>query len=573
MKKNIMVLLAYCCGMLFLNTVTNAATLNFENAKKDYKVSFSNTKGVTDTALKITYAKDKIAYLLPLDANKKKFTELKSCELSKNVLAAYYYSEANGMVFYKFTFGEDNAYIEATCSSPDSYLQLSLDADVVVIPDQITDDEFFFPNNSPDSIRIPGDNHFFVELLDRGNALLTCVWDHPEQEVHVSKNSKSFDKVTFACRRGSSVWFNFTSMNNIWYKTAKPLGSNYTTIDWMPPFTAMWHMLFKRVKGRLPIEDGLGDMWVLLTRDQKSPRAYWGTSLFQPKQMRANVGVLGPLDYPCFVEKGKTHLRLPLFIIPKSKHITYVNNASVIYPFSAKLIYKNTYLKDARKDILLPLDAACVFLGEKQIENLYIRFSGRNISPPTCDGTYAIEKIFYKGNESIKKSANYIRILLDRTTCFVFIINTQILENVKFSQKLISWLNNRKKLYPHLAPIIDEYIKQLSQVEQYYLSRKEKIKTPAYFCTLAKQMDDLINAKYDDEEKEKRCKEIGRQMRTLGGTQDGASTLQRMYLKAIRQQVNLALFKATDHDEIMLYRKLRGELRDKLRIRGIFEGK
>ena len=570
MKKKSMLLFACLCGMLFISSTINGRTLSFKNAKKDYNVSFSSTIGKTDTALKITYAKGKTAYLIPLDANKKKFSELKSCKLSKNVFTAYYYSEANGMVFYKFTFGEDNAYIEATCSSPDSYLQLSLKADVVVIPDQITDDEFFLPGNSHGSIRVPGDNHFFVELLDKGNALLTCVWDHPEQEVKVSKK---FNKVTFACRRGSSVWFNFTSMKNIWYKTVKPLGNNYTTVDWAPPFMAMWHMLFKRVKGRLPIENGLSDMWVLLTRNQKTPRAYWGTSLFQPKQMRANVGILGPLDYPCFVEKGKTHLRLPLYIIPKSKHITYVNNASVIYPFSAKLIYKNTYLKDARKDILLPLDAACAFLGKKQIEKLYIRFSGRNIAPPTCAGTYAIEKIFYQGNKSIKKSANYIRTLLNKTTCFVFIINTQILENVNFSKKLITWLNNRKKLYPHLTPIIDEYIKKFSQVEQYYIVRKEKIKTPAYFCTLAKKMDDLINAKYDDEEKEKRCKEIGRQMRTLGGTQDGTSTLQRMYLKAIRQQINLALFKATDHDEIKLYRKLRSDLRDKLRIRGIFEGK
>ncbi len=362
-------------------------------------------------------------------------------------------------------------------------------------------------------------------------------------------------------------------MKNIWYKTAKPLGRRYTSVDWTPPFMAMWHMLFKRVKGRLPIEDGLGDMWVLLTRDKKTPRAYWGTSLFQPKQMRANVGILGPLDYPCFVEKGKTRLKLPTFISSKSKHISYANNASLIYPFSAKWIYKNTYLKDARKDLLLPLDAACAFLGKKQIETLYIRFSGRNISPPTCAGTYAIEKIFYKGNESIKKSANYIKNLLNRTTCFVFIINTQILENVNFSKKIITWLKNRKKLYPNLTSICDEYIKKFSQAEQYYFVRKEKIKTPAYFCTLAKNMEDLINAKYDDEEKEKRCKKIGRQMRTLGGTQDGTSTLQRMYLKAIRQEINLALFKATDSGEIKLYSKLRSDLRDKLRIRGIFEGK
>jgi hypothetical protein len=554
-------------SMIFIVGGMNAETVSFHNTKKSIKISFSGIKGKTDTGLKIVYANSKTAYLVPLDTNKKKFSELKYYKLSNNTLDAIYYSDVSGAVTYSYSLDKKNNNIKVTASSYDCYLQLRLKADAIIIPDHVTDDELFWPQSSSKRIRIPGDNHLFIELLNSGNSMLTCLWNYADQEVVVSRNKSknSFYKATFTCTPGNHIWFSFLNKKNIWYKSKGKLPVEYVSVNWAPPIPAMWHMVLRREKGRLPIEDNLGEMWVLLTRDKKYPKMYIGMGLCKPKKMQAWAAGMGWINYPCFIEKGKTRLSLPVFKDRRMKRVSYTADAAVVYPFSK---FKNT-----PENILLPLGAVREILGENCVERLYMRKGKRNGFPATCGVTGKLEKIFYRGDAEVKKKQDYIKKEIERMDIFVYAINAQLKENIKFAKELQDWLKKEKKLFPELTTQADKYIKELEEVEKYYIIKKEKIKTPAYYMTLSEKLGKLVSAKLDDEEKENRCKALGRKVRQIGGSQDNVSGQQRMYFKAIKQQLSLALTKAKKKVEIEFLKHFSQKLHNKLKIRGMMEGK
>ena len=558
---------------MFIVIGINAETVSFQSSGKDIEVSFSAVKGETDTTIKIVYDINKTAYLAPLDANRKQFSELKYYNFSNNYLRAIYYSATNGVVAYSYTLDKKDGCIKVTSSSSNCYLQLRLDADALIIPDPITDDELFWPIESPEFLRVPGDNHLFVKLLDKGNAMLTCAWDYSEQEIIVSrsKSKTSFSEATFTCTPNGNIWFNFLKHKNIWYKPDMKLTEEYVSVNWTPPFPAMWHVIFKREKGLFPIEDNLCDMWVLLVRDKKIPAMYTGMGLYNAEQMTAWVSRIGAVPYPCFIENSVTRLSLPPFSRQNAKRIKYDNEPTVIYPFSS--LPKHSGSQEIPSNILFPLDVACKFSGKDCIEKLCFRLNNRFGFPATCGITDKLEKIFYRGDAEIQKNQEYIKKSIELMDMFVYSVNAQLKENIEFAKTLQAWLENQKEHYPTLSTLSDKYIKELQEIEKYYIIKEEVVKTPAYYMTLSKKLGDLIETKLDEEEKEKQSKALGRDIRSIGGAQDGVSVRQRTHLKAIKQQATLDLIKTNDPIEIEFMQQFRKRLNNRLRIRGMMEGK
>ncbi|MDD4429339.1 MAG: hypothetical protein PHG64_13260 [Paludibacter sp.] len=549
--SNIMVLclwLFFSISLEAKDKIGNEIQYNNEIEFQGIEISFSE-----DDA-KIVYADGKSAYLVPLDANKKRFANLKYYTKTGNIFTALYYSSTNGTVAYSYMIDKNTGYIKVGTSSYDCYIQLQLKADALVIPDQVTNDELFWLGKGHDKLRIPGDNHLFIELLDNGNAMLNCLWDFPEQEIIAN-----FDEITFNCSPGGNIWFGFLAKKNIWYRTNFELNDKALPVEWVPPFNATWHMVFQRDKGRIPIEDGTGDMWVLVDKDGKD-LTYDGIRITSRDPMQAWGTGIGKIGYPCYVDKDKTFLSLPQFHY-SMKRINYNNKAKVIYPFSSS--------ENTPRDILLASDAVNKFTGK---QSRMIR-SVRPMLLPTCGSTARIEKIFSRGADEVKKKKDEIRKKLERMDVFVYVINTQLKENLRFAKSLQNWLADKKKHHPELTEQIDKYINELEEIEKYYIAKKDQIKTPADCMILSKGLVDLIDADLDEEEKEERSKLLGREIRTVGGAQDTTSALQRMHLKAIKQQVTISLVKATDKEMVEFLQQFRQKLHQKLRINGMFEGK
>jgi hypothetical protein len=543
------------CLLLTISALltSNAAVLTGNKLK----LTVNDTKGSSDTTVKIYWGSNRNAELIPLDSNYNGFKEVKFLKKFKNRLDVFYFSKTNGIVCYSYIIDPVTGYIRVSSSSLNTYVKLRLKTELIVIPDLITNDEVLYPDKSPGKVRIPGDNKYFIGLLAKGNAMFSCLWDSPRQYIVVNNSQKCFSDFICKCYPGNNIWFGFLAQDNIWYQHSGTLKAEFQQIDWNPPFTAMWHMSYRRA-----VENNIGDSWLLLLLG-KINHPYKGIYLPDVKKMNGWIAGRGWINYPCYNQMNKTCLRIPLPSNDPNSKNEWKNVKPVIYPIEG--------LQGNKCNLVLPVDAVKKYLGELCWRKSKTNSSRRAVFPATCGITNNIEKVFYR--DEVEKKAEYIRSSVMKMDNFVYVVNTQIMENIKFAEMMQKWLAEQKKTFPDLTEKADCFSKQLAQISKIYLDAKQKIQTPEDYMKLSRQLIALIDSKASSEDKENKCKELGRKIRIIGGAQDGVSGKQRMLFKAIKQKATLRLVECKNLQEAKLLEKLRGEINSILIERGLMGGK
>lgn len=476
-----------------------------------------------------------------------------------------YAFNGSSSVFVVYTVKDNSEYIEAESdfARGQAFLAIMMKSEAMILPDLLADSMAFYPESAPAAImNIPVDNHLLVNLLDRGSAMLTLLWDSNKLNICEAGEDHFFNSVTLSSDAKTKLWIGIIAAKGIWYKTTEKLNPvNFTALNWNPPFQAEWKMMTFLENG-FYADTPTCESWVLNVRDGKNKDFGAGIGVLNPDAWQFWVSGLGGFNYPCYFQDEKTF----------AKQLVLSIEVPPVVSSTPPLIYT---LKSNRRTPLeitgLPINAMQKLLPRELNSTLVAVIDSKDRYPATCGITEKIEKIFYRSESS--KEKKQIENSLAQMNLFVLTVRERIEDYVAWQHKMNYMLNKYRQQNPQFASTIDSVKQELSSIVFLYAKAKDQIKTPLYCSTLTEKIIDLADAKLSDEEKEDQCKNLGRQIRSIGGGQDELVAKFRYVVKAVRQDVTRKLMMATTMKERFLLENVRAETGIILKSRFRMEGK
>ena len=465
--------------------------------------------------------------------------------------------------------------LQVTLSTPKNYLKLAKFSNIsklkvnfnsaaLVLPDQRSEDLVIYPNEwQQQTLTIPGDNHLLLNMLDNGNAMLSCIWNSAAINMIQQKamNGKSFSSLDLQPKRGDVLWLGLNATKDIWTIVGEKLGKKATQIAWKPPFAAKWRMTLKKEDSDLKAENGQCDSWNLADLDLKKPLSGLSGVGIQNQDGKTWASGLSGFVYPFTAKQGKISISYPRYRNPGNSYSDKFK--PLIYPVK-------TQAKKASKQ-LLPYDAMEKIVDAKTLSTLHNVRSKKSLYPATCGITEKVEKIFYR--EEDKKSKANIKYDFKRMNFFVLYNRQRIQEYGKWSKKIRQQLKAYGKKHPKSANLTKSLQQDLYQMNILYAKVQENIKKPAYCKMLTDKIEKLIDSGKDGETKEAECKQLGRQIRTIGGKQDTLVGTLRYVTKAFRMRITLLLLKDSDPAARKMLKNMRHETTQIMHLRFPMEGK
>jgi hypothetical protein len=144
---------------------------------------------------------------------------------------------------------------------------------------------------------------------------------------------------------------------------------------------------------------------------------------------------------------------------------------------------------------------------------------------------------------------------------------------VAFAGTVRRTLEEDRKTHP-ANPELDKALQELDPLVRYlpdqFAANQDTIRTPEYVEGLAAKIVEQIDS--TDEKKVEKVKELGKAIRTVGGTQDDMLAAYRMSLKLLRQRAAQIHAASGDPAVREVMRGLRRLTQTMLRIRSPYEG-
>lgn len=472
------------------------------------------------------------------------------------VIEVEYASADNTSVTVAYTIKDSFEYIEAESDFAQGKAGVSavMKSEVMILPDFLAESIIFYPETAPStSMRIPADNHLLVNLLDSGNAMLALLWESPKLKISETRKDSLFDSVTLSSDARTRFWIGILATRDIWHKAAEKINSDsFTALNWTPPFPAEWKLATFQDKG-FHTDIPTCESWVLIQKGNRGIGS--GIAIVNTSAWISWASGLGSFVYPCYLQDNKTFVKYPVLQLEQK---TVFNTIPV-------LICALNGSNNTPSGVTMPKNALKILLSpeiNKSIEAIVLKDKYQ----ATCGITEKVEKIFYR-NEATKEK-NQIKRDFDNMNMFVLTIRERIEEYALWQRKM---LEKQNRSIPQLHPAIE---KELAQIALAYVKVKDNMKTPAYCKILTENIIALIDANLSDEEKEERCKQLGRQIRTIGGAQDGLLAKYRCIVKACRQYATIKLMTSSNPAEKELLENFRHETGLILNNRtGFMEGK
>jgi hypothetical protein len=305
----------------------------------------------------------------------------------------------------------------------------------------------------------------------------------------------------------------------------------------------------------------------LVQRAPKESKVPWmpmenGVGIVNVSIWQAWASGLGGFVYPCYLLDGKAFAKKAFF--PNI-------NASPVFGDSPCLIYALRGNDTTPAGVTMPKNALEKMLSKERNSSIEAMSSPKNIYPATCGITEKVGKIFYR-SESVKEKDQIVSDFA-RMNMFVLAIRERIEAYVSWQRKMSQMLNEWKKQNPQLPGATDDLNREITRIAFVYAGSKDRMKTPPYCTILTEKIIALTDANLSDEEKEDQCKELGRQIRIIGGSQDSMLGAFRSIVKAVRQDTTRKLMNATDSKTKELLENVRTETGAMLTGRFGMEGK
>ncbi len=474
---------------------------------------------------------------------------------------------------------DGSEYVEISPQHSGVRLVVEFDSEVLVIPDRVAIDAHVLrPDDVQGRVVMPSDNHLFMNLLRGEDAMLTCLWNDPKAGIAVRK-SGCFSGFSYAGRAGGKLWLGLQAAKGIWHCVNEKLNNiKPARIDWVRPFSARWHVVLKRERGeykeKYPEADGLCDTWPVPRKGiKKKDVIFPGVGIIKIETWHAWSAGISGFTYPCFFKDKAFFLQYPKFQAePKLRY--QENFKPIVYPVSP---WSKWHRLPSAKNVplcggfTLPFAAADKFLGKEILAYTTCVRAQDDRYPATCGVTHKVEKIFY--HEKEKEKAEYIYKELKRMDQFIVHVRKRLEAYMTWQREFDKWLAQQVSANPACADMITKYRKILSRLQWHYAARVEKMKTPDYARTLINKLAKVVPMDMDEEEKEKRCKDLGRQIRQIGGSQDSTLGRARQTTRYLRRLATLRILMGATPKELPILMKIRAETAKIMHFRFGMEGK
>jgi hypothetical protein len=443
-------------------------------------------------------------------------------------------------------------------------LSVKFTSSILVLPELNGDDLVVYPKLwKSDKLTIPGDNHLAVNMIDHGNAMISCIWNNPQLKIvqHKTKAGDNFSGIDLYPSRNDIFAISIDAAQHIWTIPTEKINKKVATIDWHPPFNAHWLVTLKKLQSDLKAENGHCDTWGLASLDKAKPHAGTKGVYITSNDGTAFTAEVGMFVYPFYQKQQQTYLFFPRYRTPN-------NHYDKSFP---PLIYTLKAAKNAQTHKLLPYDRLEKLLNKKTLKELHNIASPHNRYSATCGNTKKIETIFFRGNVEQKQTA-ILNHCIDMNN-FIYYYRQRVEEYRHWAKKIDQEMKIYVRTHPRDAVVIKQLRKELWEIEGLYAKANNKIKNPEYFKILTKQIIRLSTAKGDEEKIENECKRVCRKIRTIGGSQDHLVGMLHATVKAFRINVTLLLLENPNHDLQEMLKTLRQASATMLHVRYNMEGK
>jgi hypothetical protein len=428
---------------------------------------------------------------------------------------------------------KDSAYVEFSDSTNIPKLAVKFDSQALVLPDQLAEDIVIHPEGAPGAtLHLPSDSLLALNMLNDGEAILSCIWQNGSFAIDEVQDSASnrFHALVVKPPEGGDFWLGVNAGAGIWHRVGETLDpTTPVKIAWTPPFPARWQATMRKETGPNEAEDGLCDSWPVIEKIPNPPTCIKpGMYLNNPATWSAWSSFWGGFVYPCSFAPEGCMMQYPSFR----------NHPRNVYDASAPvLIYPLQKSKGTPANVLLPLDALEFFAGSDVARKLKTFTNPDDRYPATCGVTEEIEKIFYRGEQETRKDK--IRERLNLMNVFVVNVRKRISQYLDWETKLLAELDARVKNNPDLAGFVGPHAGRLNAMPSRYAEAADKMQQPEDCAAMAEKMAQLAEPGGDEEQEEEESKQLGRQIRTIGGNQDTTLGAMRYHVKCLRQRATL----------------------------------
>ena len=391
-------------------------------------------------------------------------------------------------------------------------------AAAVVLPDVYAEDEIVLPGGK--ARKLPPFVLLYLALLEGEDATLACIPVKAKSPALLSGDLKT---LTLSSKNNEDYIFVLETGKGAWHRTLLPEKPGEFKIidDWEPPFPALWCATVPVAEDFIPLGNGSWSTWNIVTVTEKGrPKNYpaRGTMTNRETRRNWNGGFEGTYRYPAEFLDSKLKLYHPTFPRKMTHDL-------------GREVYIYAWRRGADGNNALPEAFLPPWVAANQLQ----RSTNTNYGmlATTCNVTAEFEKIFYR--DEAEEKTKEIAAMLKSMQCFVESIRGRIESGREWREEMLRFAAEQKTLHPALAPDADKLAAAVNEIDRLYQLDRETIKTPPDVEKLGQQVLKLAVAKLDAEAKEEQAKQLGRAIRTVGGTQDNLIAKFRHVGKCIRR--------------------------------------
>jgi hypothetical protein len=439
-------------------------------------------------------------------------------------------------------------YLEISHFQGLNKLVLRFNSSALVLPDPQGENLVVYPDNYQRAqLLIPGNNHLLLNMLDNGNAMLSCIWNNTAIKLIENRatDHQTFSSLVLQPQPGDTLWLKIDAAPEIWKRLNKPQTAKATRLNWKPPFPAVWQVTFRKKQSDIIIEENQCDSWKLFDLDVPNPHhtsGYLGVWVLKAGGTTWS-SALDYFAYPFFKKSGKYYLLLPKYREATTrKHHQQPNSydsnfKSLIYPVQSTDI-------DRQAKYVLPYDAQRRLLNVDTLKLLNCVLSPLDVHRATCGSTEKIEKIFYNDAQQAKHQQIYD--YCKDMQQFIANYHQRIEQYQVWRKDCSQTMQTYLKKHPKSATTLQPLIAGLAQAKTLYDQTKGQIKNLQYFNSLTTRITKISSKKLDNEAQGELCKKLCRKIRTVGGAQDHLTGMMRSIAKSFKLRLTALLLTASE---------------------------
>ncbi|MGI5924017.1 MAG: hypothetical protein ACOX9E_08745 [Lentisphaeria bacterium] len=415
---------------------------------------------------------------------------------------------------------------------------------LVVLPDGFGEDTILEPNGSGGLV--PAFLPFIMALQKGEKSTLSCIPFKGTGDIRLSGDLTTWE---FRPPMLEEYTFVFHTGEGVWHQLTTPLNDKTRTeVEWIPPFKARYRAAYPLATLPVPIGTPRHHIWDVAIENPKSK-----TLMNRPPRMSITdketyslwcSGFEGTFAYPAILTpEGKLMMRYPVH--PGNK-LSYQAD---------RPIYLYAYDLGGFEETVpgLPVN----YLSAAAKANMTnVRNSSVGIGPATCHLTSdVIEKIFYRSEGRSKRQE--LVSALQQVQLFVESIRARIESYRAWAAKMAAQCEHTARQDEASAAEMQKFAKYFAEMETRYQEACPRMKTPVQALEYQKALLAAVdNPALDDEELEDRGKQFGKDIRSIGGTQDTFAAHARHIVKLIRQQALLGYIYTTNEAAREMYTEI-----------------